>query len=382
MKRKPRVLIDTFHLVQALTGIRTYTTQLCEGIEKARFTDVDYLIYPNWQWLNKTQLLRGKVNVVKKLANHLLFFLWKQICLPLLILFKRVDLVVAPDYLLPRFKFGARSIAVFHDTFYWELKGQYNPVWRWYFLKSVHAGLNKKTELIVTSKYIGEKVRNHITDKYKPSVVYQTPKELGSEDCDRFDFQKIGLPQGARYFLHVGIFEERKNLGVLVRAFSELIKNDYFEGFYLILAGSRAAGWFQDDFNNLNELIKKHGLVERVLMPGFILNQDLSCVYRSAFAYVFPSKEEGFGIPVLEAMKSNLPVIISDQPALVEVAGDAALIFERDSVEELSDRMNQLSDADTRQKLITKGKRRVEAFTQEAFAQQFHQKVKQCLDSL
>ena len=70
IKRRPRVLIDSFLLIQALTGIRTYTTQLCTGLEALEQEEVEYVIYPNWRWLNETTFLRGKVNPFKKLLNH------------------------------------------------------------------------------------------------------------------------------------------------------------------------------------------------------------------------------------------------------------------------------------------------------------------------
>ena len=196
MKNRPRVLLDSFHLIQALTGIRTYTVQLLAGLEELDQSEVEYIIYPNWRKLNGTTFLRGKVNPLKKILNHVLYFLWKQVVLPTLILFKRVDLVVTLDYLLPYMKFGARSITVFHDTFYWELKGNYNPLWRTYFLKSVKAGLDGDTQIVVTTNYIGDKVKRIITDKHQLQVVYQAPKELPLSE-EKNDIS--GLSEGAKY---------------------------------------------------------------------------------------------------------------------------------------------------------------------------------------
>ncbi|MFY0593266.1 glycosyltransferase family 4 protein [Roseivirga sp.] len=380
MKRKTRVIVDSFHLIQALTGIRTYTTQLCEGLENIADDDVEYMICPNWRKINETGFLRGKVNGIKKVTNHLLYFVWKQVYLPLLILLKRADLVVTTDYLLPFFKFGAKSVTVIHDTFYWDLKGKYNPIWRWYFLKSVHLGIEKQTEIIVTSDYIKEKVEALGFERSKMHVAYQAPKKLEIKH-ESFDFAKIGLPHKARYFLHVGIFEERKNLSVLVDAFNKLIEEDYYKDFYLLLAGSRAVGWFHDDFNNLKKQIENLNIQGRVIMPGFVDNGILGSIYKNAFAYVFPSKEEGFGIPVIEAMRSEIPVIISDQRALVEVSGGSALVFDSKKSDDLFHQMKRLSNPDLRKDLIEKGTIRSQEFTQEIFAHKFHEVVKQALKS-
>jgi len=375
MKSKPRVLIDTFHLSNALTGIRTYTTQLCSGIEKRKFEEVDYLIYPNWNWLNQTMVLRGKVNVLKKILNHLLYFLWKQLCLPYLILFKRIDLIVSPDYLLPFIKFNSKSIAVFHDTFYWELKENYNPLWRSYFLKSVRIGLNKNTGIVVTSSFIRNKVKEKLGGNYEISIVYQSPKMLATVSNKLLNFEKIGIPENANYFLHVGVMDKRKNLGVLISAFRKVCEDEFFKDYYLVLIGSRAVTWFHDDFVNINKLIKRYKMQGKIIMPGFVSDADLSLIYQKAFAYVFPSKEEGFGIPVLEAMKSNIPVVVSNQAALVEVAGDAALIFELNNTETLSEQMIRLKSFELRKSLVAKGKLRVQKFTQSAFVNGFHKVV-------
>lgn len=370
MKRKPRILIDCFHLFQASTGIRTYSTQLLLGLEELKQDEVDYLVYPNWRWVNSTYFLRGKVNTLKKILNHTLYFLWKQFCLPILVLTKQIDVVVVLDYLLPYFKFGAKGIAVVHDTFYWELKGNYNPLWRSYFLKSVQKGLDNNSEIVATTHYIAEKVKKMVSNKHKVSVVYQAPKDLQETGGERL---KISGKQ--QYFLHIGIFEKRKNLELLIRAFERVSKNNYYSNYKLVLAGGRGIGIFHDDFQRINRLIKELGLESKVVLPGFVPDYQLKSLYENAFAYIFPSKEEGFGIPVIEAMKSKIPVIISNQPALLEVADAAALIFDIDSFESLSNEMMKLTSQELRNELIEKGRKRAKLFTKESFANQFNHVV-------
>lgn len=370
MKRKPRVLIDSFHLFQASTGIRTYSTQLLLGLEELNQNETEYLIYPNWRFVNSTGFLRGKVNFFKKILNHLLYFVWKQFGLPLLIVFKKVDAVVALDYLLPYFKFGTKGIAVVHDTFYWELKGNYNPIWRSYFLKSIQNGLGDNSEIVATTDYIAEKVKRIVSAEHKVSVVYQAPKDLPNEGL-----QKLVVPNEAPYFLHIGIFEKRKNLEFLVRAFERISRNDYYSNHKLVLAGGRGVGVFHDDFHTINKLIRELAIENKVILPGFVPDSQLKCLYENAFAYVFPSKEEGFGIPVIEAMKSGIPVIISSQPALMEVAGDAALVFDLDSEKSLQSRMIELANDQLRIEMIEKGRQRAKEFTRKKFAERFHSVV-------
>ncbi|NVK42268.1 MAG: glycosyltransferase family 4 protein [Oceanospirillaceae bacterium] len=370
MKRKPKVLIDSFHLFQASTGIRTYSIQLMLGLEELDQTEVEYLVYPNWRWVNRTDFLRGKVNFFKKILNHLLYFVWKQFCLPILLFIKQADMVIALDYLLPYFKFGSKGIAVIHDTFYWELKANYNPIWRSYFLKSVQRGLGDNSEIVATTEYIAHKIKRIVSDRHNVSVVYQAPKDLQEEGS-----QNLVVPKGEPYFLHIGIFEKRKNLEILVRAFERVSRIDYYTNHKLVLAGGRGVGIFHDDFQLIYRLIQELGLESKIVLPGFVPDYQLKSLYENAFAYIFPSKEEGFGIPVIEAMKSRIPVIISNHPALVEVADAAALIFDMDSFESLSNELMKLTSQELRKELIEKGKKRAEMFTKESFAIQFHRVV-------
>ena len=378
MKKKPRVLIDSFHLLQALTGIRTYTLHLCQGLEELDQAECEYITAPNWRKINQFNLLRGRVNLFTKLLNHVLYFGWKQVYLPILILFKRIDVIVAPDYLLPALKFGTKGIAVVHDTFYWELEGAYNPIWKKYFLTSVHLGLNNRSAMVVTTDYIAQKAKHYVNVRLPVSVVYQSPKAL---DYSRQALSDLGIPANTQYLLHVGIFEKRKNLALLIKAFARLIKKDYFRDFYLVLAGSRAVGIFHDDYNQLKRLIDDFDLNERVIMPGFVPNEQLGSLYQQAFCYVFPSKEEGFGIPIIEAMNSGIPVVVSDQPALMEVGRDAVLSFEQDNEETLYEVLSSLENKEKREVLIEKGHERAAHFTQEAFINQFHTAVLNQLNS-
>lgn len=379
MKSKPKVIIDCFHLLQAQTGIRTYTLQIIDALAESSQRDVEYVVVPPINKISRISWLRGRVNMLKKILNHLFYFFWKQLILPFYILYFRGAIVVSFDYLLPLLKFGRKSVTVFHDTFYWEIQGAYNPVWQWYFLRSVKGGLNKKTSIIVTSNYIQKKVRDLVTDNHELNVVYQSPKKLAYKDEGIWEF--LNLNHGENYVLHVGIFERRKNLEVLIRAFNELRSDSFFKRFKLVLAGAPGVSILHNDFNRLTELIKDLGLVDDVILPGFVPNEILGSLYKNAFVYVFPSKEEGFGIPILEAMNAEIPVIISDQPALVEIAGDSAMIFEKNSSDDLYRKLLSLKDIQTREKFIRKGSSRARQFSREIFFDGFHRVISKKLKS-
>lgn len=375
MKRKPRVLFDSFHLTNALTGIRTYSTELFRGIEELEQDEVDYIFSPNWKAINRNDFLRGKVGILKKIVNHFLYFSWKQVILPWIILFSRVDVVVAIDYMLPYVRFGAKGVAVFHDTFYWDLKKNYNPVWRQFFIFLVRKGLGVNPLIITTTNHVSNKVRGVLSNDYLIKVVYQCPKEIKMEKRSEEYLEQLGLNKRINYFLHVGVFDERKNLEILVQGFYHFQQKYPQENFMLVLAGSPAVTLFHDSYNQIITLIKEFGIEDQVQLPGFVSDDQLFELYLNAFAYVFPSKEEGFGIPILEAMKMKVPVIISDQAALKEVAGEAALSFNMNDSKDLFNQMEKLKKSEFRDQMIEKGKKRVEQFSRIKFAADFHKSI-------
>src|SRR5262249_52863280 len=135
--------------------------------------------------------------------------------------------------------------------------------------------------------------------------------------------------QREKIILHVGAIQKRKNIDRLVQAF-EHIPPDW----RLALAGSAGFG---------AEEILGRIRNSRVSVVGYVSAAELAAWYARAAILAFPSLDEGFGIPVLEAMAAGVPVITSDRSALAEVAGDAALLVNPESVEELTEALRTLA---------------------------------------
>jgi glycosyltransferase involved in cell wall biosynthesis len=117
--------------------------------------------------------------------------------------------------------------------------------------------------------------------------------------------------------------------------------------------------------------IKEHNLKKWVYMTGYLNDFELRSLYRLATALVFPSFCEGFGLPLLEAMASQVPIIASHAPALPEICQDAALFFDPESPEDMADKiLDVLKATDLREDLIRKGQQRVLDFSWESTAEQ------------
>jgi glycosyltransferase involved in cell wall biosynthesis len=120
----------------------------------------------------------------------------------------------------------------------------------------------------------------------------------------------------------------------------------------------------------LREEAARLGLADAVALPGYLSDADLEGLYAAASAFAFPSLNEGFGLPLLEAMAREVPVVTSSVSALPEVAGDAALLVDPTSVEEIAQAVTRvLTDDGVRRRLVSAGRERPQAFTWERCAQ-------------
>lgn len=169
--------------------------------------------------------------------------------------------------------------------------------------------------------------------------------------------KKYGINQP--YFLYVGRLEKKKNTPRLLEAFS-ILKEDYPNwSVYLSLVGSASYG-----YDEVKYVIEDFNLSPFVNIPGWIDDEDMPYVYAASLAFIFPTKHEGFGIPVLEAMASGTPTALSKLEVLKEVAGDASWYFDYKNSREIADVMIRLyKDENLRDKLIKKGLKRVNNFS-------------------
>jgi glycosyltransferase involved in cell wall biosynthesis len=137
--------------------------------------------------------------------------------------------------------------------------------------------------------------------------------------------QKYAIPR-APYFLTVSNPQPRKNLPFLIRAFSRLLREQPEVDANLVLVGSRKLGWMNQELELA--MAECPELQSRIIFTGYVDEADLAAIYSGAWAFVFPSLHEGFGLPPLEAMACGVPVISSNASSLPEVVGDAGVLID------------------------------------------------------
>lgn len=170
--------------------------------------------------------------------------------------------------------------------------------------------------------------------------------------------------------LYVGGISPHKNLDGLLRA-AAILRDRCVAPWQLLLVGDYENDSFHGCFAAVSRLARDLGLEERVTFTGFVPDDDLAALYNTSTLLVLPSFEEGFGLPVVEAMACGLPVAISNRGSLPEVAGEAGLLFSPDDPEEIAAALERmLNDGDLRRRLRSEGLRRSEAYTWKSASRQ------------
>jgi glycosyltransferase involved in cell wall biosynthesis len=167
--------------------------------------------------------------------------------------------------------------------------------------------------------------------------------------------KKYGIQNG--YILNAGGIHERKNIPNLIGAFSELVENTGYRG-KLIITGSVSGAPYQEKMKAVcDNTVEETGMGKRVVFTGFVPERELDFLFTYAQLFIYPSLYEGFGIPILEAMKIGTPVVTSNITAMKEVAKDAALLIDPNHTEEMWTAMQKLlSDRELKKELVQKGK--------------------------
>jgi glycosyltransferase involved in cell wall biosynthesis len=174
---------------------------------------------------------------------------------------------------------------------------------------------------------------------------------------------KYGLPD--RYILYVGTLERRKNLVNLIRAFAQARRLG-LRGYQLVLAGRK--GWlYEDIFRSIQVL----DVGQEVVFPGYIAEADLPGLYAGASLFLFLSRYEGFGYPILEALAYGVPVISSDAASLPEVVGEAGILVSPDDIDGTARAIVRvLSDRALQADLVSRGRQQAGRFSRERFTRQ------------
>lgn len=252
---------------------------------------------------------------------------------------------------------GVKSVVTIHDLIYRRMPECYKPIDRLlYDFKYSRACRNADRIIAVSNRTKQDIVEIYGINPDKIEVIYQGCDDIFRQkynEAEKEDARKrLRLPD--RYITQVGTVEKRKNLELTLRALSSLP-----EEIGLVVVGGDNGGYRQA----MKRLARELGAANRVIWLEGIDFHDLPLIYGMAEASVYPSRYEGFGIPVIESIESGTPVVAATGSCLEESGGPGALYVNPDSVEELATALRGIiNDHELRLRLAEEGKRHVQRF--------------------
>ena len=272
------------------------------------------------------------------------------------------DVLFVPAHVLP-LVCPVPALVTVHDLGYLYYPEAHRRFDRWYLDWTTRRHVRLAARLIADSQAThADLIRHYRADPARITVVYPGRDEslarVNDPGCVAGVKARYGI--SGDYLLYVGTLQPRKNLVRLVEAFAQIQNSGpQLAKLQLVLAGQK--GWLYAD---LFTRVEAMGLSGRVIFTGYVADDDKAALLSGATALVYPSLYEGFGLPVLEAMACDTPVLTSDVSSLPEVAGDAALLVNPLDTDAIAAGMARLvADAGLRHSLVEQGSLQIRRFS-------------------
>jgi glycosyltransferase involved in cell wall biosynthesis len=342
----PRLYINGRFLTQRQTGVQRFALEVVHALDK---------LLAHETAARRSAIVTPRGARVPSGIRHLEHlaagrfaggYAWEQVDLPML---TRDGVLLNLGGLAPVAK--RRQVVVMHDASPKAVPQAFSRQFRMAYSLLVPAIAHQAAQLAAVSAFSRSEIaRWYGIAASRFSVCHEGAEHILANPAEMAVLERNGLRPGG-YLLAVGMGAANKNLPAILQAFTSATLN----GARLALTGKRSG--------------RVHGNSETSLPTGvahcgFVSDAELRALYEGALALVYPSSYEGFGLPVVEAMACGCPVIASDQPALQEVAGDAAFMVPLDDPTALVQAMERIaSDPGLRQDLARRGRERAASFT-------------------
>jgi glycosyltransferase involved in cell wall biosynthesis len=336
-----KIALDaTYSLDENPSGVAVYSRELLDGLARS-YPEVEFL------WCFRPHRIRRcwRAKLPRNCRRRLLGERFGP---------RHAALFHGLNQRLPHMSFP-HSVSTFHDLFV--LTGEYStPEFRRRFAEQARHAAADSEAIIAVSHFTARQVEELLgVERARIHVVHHGVR-IGPAVPAAGE-----QAAGERIILHVGALQRRKNLSRLVAAFEQLRPP-----WRLVLAGSSGFGSAE-----ILQRIQASPARDRIEVTGYLPAEALHDWYARAAVFAFPSLDEGFGLPVLEAMAAGVPVLTSNRSALPEVAGDAAVLVDPEDIDALTASLRRLTrDEDLRRELIRRGFDRAHTFSWTTAARQ------------
>lgn len=348
-------------------GSETYIARLLHGLAE-RSSELDYTLFALPQFAGAHPELartfqtvyapmRGKSKPTRVLAGENAWMVLQ--CKRM-----KIDVVHYAGGVVPLLRYG-RPILTIHDLQYLFYPEYFTRSKLEYLKTMMPRSAETARAILVPSEFTRRTVIERLS--IDPTIVVVVPHGISPQDGSKRPTTDIRDRYGIteRFFLYPASTFPHKNHLMLVEAFARVV--GLHPDVSLVLTGAKGSsewGTAKSIEVNLAEEVRNLGVQERVRRLGYVPALDLDALYDQATALVFPSRFEGFGAPVLEAMSRGCPVIAADATALPEIVGDTGCLASPDNTDQWTQTMSQLlEDDEQRSGLAKAGLERARSFT-------------------
>ena len=372
-----RIAVNTRLLLKGkLEGIGWFTYQTLEHIVKAHpehefFFFFDRPYDPQFVFAKNVTPV-----VVHPQARHpILFYIWFEWSIPYMLRKYKIDLFLSPDSYMS-ISTKVPTCLVIHDLAFEHYPEHFVIAHRLYWRHYSPLFARKAQRIATVSTFS----KNDISARYgidpaKIDVVYNgAHDEYRPLDPTTREAVKKQYADGCEYFVFAGALHPRKNIVNLLKAFV-IFKKRQHTNMKLVIAGRPA--W---KYEEVEQMRSEMPFKDDVKWVGYMNVDELSRVIGGAYALVYASLFEGFGIPILEALQCDVPAIVSNTSSMPEVAGDAALLVDPSDANDIADKMHLLyKDEALRNKLIANARIQIKKFDWEGSASRLWESMMKCV---
>jgi len=297
----------------------------------------------------------------RQLNSPLIRTFWTQCRIPMEVLLNRPDILHMPTGQKIPFFHPCKTVVTIFDLAYLNFPDYFQKSVKWRLQKFSEHALRNADKIIA----ISESTKKDILWAYDINEKLIEVVYFGVEDKFRPLKSKLEINEIKKkldirfpYILFAGVLQPRKNIPRLIRAFKKIIES-YNQDLQLVIAGNK--GWM---YEQIFQTVKQCNIGERVVFTGYVQKQELIYLMNGAEIFVLPSLYEGFGMPILEAMACGTAVVCSNTSSMPEVAGNAAVLCDPYSEEDIAKSIIQLlANEQLRRKLIARGLERAKGFS-------------------